>query len=114
VLFNQVIEEDASQAGGNGGDDDGPGKAAVRPHLPLEGILAPGDSQLADITPEVPDHGGERAHMNGHIERKSLVLPAEKFRGENQVRGTADGQELRKPLDDGQYDDVPQFHGRSS
>ena len=54
-----------------------------------------------ELTPEVDEHGEQRAEVHGHVERQALVRPAEEMRNQHQVTGAGDGKELREPLDDG-------------
>ena len=75
----------------------------------------PGDAP--DVTGEVDDHRGDRAHLDhggvaGH--RRVVDVEPEQLRGDGQVAGARDGQELGQPLDDTEHHGVEVVHATAA
>ena len=70
----------------------------------------PGLHHFAEIIAEVHQHGQQSAHMGSHVKHEALVRPAKHPASQDQVGGTGYRQELRQALDNGQHDDLQQYH----
>ena len=69
---------------------------------------------LAHVGPEIDQHGEEGAHVDGDVDGLALILQAGEVGEENQVAGGGDRQEFRKPLNQGDDDEVEEGHRRNS
>ena len=82
----RLLQEQAEQDRGNGGDGDEQRQFTVGCQAPAEEVQTAND-QLQDIAPEVDDDGGQRAHMHHDIGHQPLVLPTREVGDQDQMAG---------------------------
>jgi hypothetical protein len=81
-----------------GGDQQHDGEARVRPAAKGYEPQRAGD-YASDIAPEIDHNRQQGAHMDRDVDSDPLVFPAQDPRGQHQVSGRADRQELGQSLD---------------
>src|SRR5262249_1706551 len=114
--FGILIQEQPGNPGGNGADGQEPQQHAVILGVSLIAHVSAA-SLYDDLNPvgQAIDHHREQgADVEEEVEIQRLRLPSQQPGGEVKVRGAADGQELCKPLDDSQDDDVRKGHKESA
>jgi len=113
--FGHFVEEQSGNAAGDGADDEEPQELGILLQFVVFGAAdseALGDD-LHPVGGEVDEDGEEGADVEGDIEVECLGIPAEQPGGEVEVCRAADGQEFGESLDDGQDNDLRQWHKSS-
>src|SRR5690606_24686335 len=111
--LNEIVKQQPGKASGNRGQHNQPRQPAFCRGLTLHAVTRPGHHQAAQVVAKIPQHGSQGAHVNGDIKGQPLVGPAKQRRGQNQVRGTGNGQKFRNTLDNGQHNNLQQGQGAS-
>ena len=66
--------------------------------------------QRDPLAAEVPEHRGERPDVQRDVEREAGLFPSERPGRQRDVRRTADGQDLRQPLQGAEDDRLLEGH----
>src|SRR6185369_8534738 len=114
LRLHPVVDQQADDAGRNGGQGDAQRQPAGRVVAVRRARLAgeEADHQVAHVQPEVEKGGDQGAGVGGDDEVESLIFPTEEVGDEDQMRGGADRDELGDPLDHGEQHGMPGIHER--
>ncbi len=110
-LDGVAVDHDAEGDDRQGGDDQVEGEARAAAAATEDQAPGPGEDQH-DVAPEIEGDGEQGADVDGDVDEEALVRPAGDRRHQDQVRGRADGEELRDALDEGQHRDVDEWQPR--
>ena len=111
-LLDGFLHGLAEDGGGDGSGDEverQAGGGVRKPRLPeaAEEI----DEKVDDIPPEINEEGDEGSQVEGDVEGKAGLGPAQEPGDQDQVGGTADGQDFGEPLDDPEQRRMSDGHG---
>ena len=114
LALHQVLEQQPAGHQGQSPQQQTPAQARVAGVVILTNHRSqPGVDDIQDLRAKVPEHGQQCAEMHGHVERQSLIGPAQETRHQDQVGGAGNGQEFGEALHQGEQTGLQQIHGQS-